>query len=307
MAPAFIVCPMRSGSTLLALILDAHSQLAVARETAIGRTAAGLCSGAWPRATDWYGFPDRWWELCGEDRAGFLRRVASFYEGLLGDYAAARGKVCWVEKSPVNAHHVGLLAELWPRARFIHLVRHPLGVCASLRELRYSLDEAVEYWRETHAALLAWEPALGADRYFRIHYEELVAHPESELRRLTGFLRIPWEPDLLRHHERAYGGLRSVEGGERNRPDRPIDARSLERWQELLIPHEVRSCLRRTEEIRRRLGCADLAGCPRGGRQRPRHSPRQWLRIRVLRLLAEHLDWRPWRSPDAYPPSGPAF
>lgn len=42
---------------------------------------------------------------------------------------------------------------------------------------------------------------IGKDRCLMVFYEQLVLHPELEMRKILGFLDIPWNESVLHHEE----------------------------------------------------------------------------------------------------------
>jgi Sulfotransferase family len=141
----FIVgCP-RSGTTLLRRIADAHSQLAVMPEQ------------HWlPRLWEWRAgirddgtvdselldmlLSDRRFELLDlpfkpvaeRVEAGPPIRYADFVSGLFDLYGQRAGKPHVGEKTPKYVTQLATLAELWPRARVIHVIRDGRDVALSL-------------------------------------------------------------------------------------------------------------------------------------------------------------------------------
>ncbi len=101
-----------------------------------------------------------------------------------------------VLKSPPHTARVGVLAEMFPAARFLHVVRDPFVVFASTMRLWQSLhdvqalqvdrgDTLEQYvfaaFEEMYAAFERDRAALPADRLHEIRYEDLVADPVSVL------------------------------------------------------------------------------------------------------------------------------
>lgn len=42
---------------------------------------------------------------------------------------------------------------------------------------------------------------VGAERCLMVYYEQLVLHPEKEMRRILEYLRLPWDESVLKHEE----------------------------------------------------------------------------------------------------------
>ena len=101
-----------------------------------------------------------------------------------------------VLKSPPHTARVGVLADMFPESRFLHVVRDPFVVIPSTLRLWKSLydvqalqvdrGEALEEYvfaafAEMHAALERDRATLPADRLHEVRYEDLVADPVGTL------------------------------------------------------------------------------------------------------------------------------
>lgn len=216
-APFFVVGCGRSGSTMLRLMLDAHPELAVPGESHFipplwrsrrrylrgGRLDAAALARDIAR-TPHFGH----WKIPAER---FLARVEALehpaFAEVVGEAFLANaehhGKRRWADKTPIYVRRIELLAELWPDARFVHLIRDGRDVALSYLGVPWgpgSVPAAAWKWRRDVSAGRAAGPALGADRYLELRYEELVADPEEALRRLCGFVELAFHPSMLEHH-----------------------------------------------------------------------------------------------------------
>lgn len=113
-------------------------------------------------------------------------------------------KVRWIDATPQNSESIYPLSQLFPRARFIHLLRNPHEVARSLRKMsrtggrNYSMREAYATWlRFTRAARRA-EEAFGRERIIRVHYEDLVSDPDRIFQFVLAFLGEPFSEDCKR-------------------------------------------------------------------------------------------------------------
>ncbi|MHC5023873.1 MAG: sulfotransferase family protein [Planctomycetota bacterium] len=123
-----------------------------------------------------------------------------------------------VLKNPYNTARVGMLRELYPDAKFIHLHRHPAAVCRSNRHLARAghclqqlqdprpgqgyEDRFLENYRAMEDAFAADAGACGADQVVTIRYEDLVRDPIGEIRRAYGQLGLPLTPRFERRLRR---------------------------------------------------------------------------------------------------------
>ena len=126
---------------------------------------------------------------------------------------AARGKARYAEKTPINVLHIELLADVFPEARFIHLIRDGRDVALSYLDTDFgasSLPEAAVQWRRFVRKGRRSGARVGAHRYQEVRYEDLVADPDTVLRSLCEFIDLPFDPSMLRYHERAGVILRNT-------------------------------------------------------------------------------------------------
>jgi hypothetical protein len=101
-----------------------------------------------------------------------------------------------VLKSPPHTARVGVLAEMYPESRFLHVVRDPFVVFSSTMRLWRSLHEVQSLqvdrgdtlepyvfaaFEEMYAAFDRDRAALAPGRLHEIRYEDLVADPVARL------------------------------------------------------------------------------------------------------------------------------
>lgn len=182
--PVFIICPPRSGSTLLRLLLGAHSQLHSLHELHFRRLQVAFATSFGKRAM----------ATLGLDR--------SELEHLLWDRVMHRevvksGKSRIVEKTPANAFSHKRIAACWPDAQFIFLLRHPMSSVASWYEhnpRRKTMEDAES---DALGYMKAVERARTTLPGHTVRYEELTAQPEQSLKEICEFLGVGWEPAML--------------------------------------------------------------------------------------------------------------
>ena len=100
------------------------------------------------------------------------------------------------------------LHRLFPRAQFLHVVRDPDEVVASLTSdnrrwyrshfVRISEDEAYEQWVERVEACIQIERAFGADQVMRVNRADLLAGGQQTLEPVLAFLGEAFDPAVLR-------------------------------------------------------------------------------------------------------------
>lgn len=189
--PVFILCPVRSGSTLLRMMLDSHSALCAPHELHLMELSVQVAGTQAQAAIAELG-------LSGRELEHWL------WDGMLHRVLAASGKQTLVEKTPNHVFMWRRIVACWPDARFIFLLRDPAAVCASWHRVRshWSDAEAIESTRKYVTAL---EQARRHLTGHTVRYEDLTADPERELRGVCAYLGVPWEPAML-----EYGAARRV-------------------------------------------------------------------------------------------------
>jgi hypothetical protein len=201
----FVVgCP-RSGTTLLAVLLDRHSALAVTPETAFfddvapqldghdGADLAGILA-AWRRLPELGLTPHSVLE-----RVNTRRTPGAVLDAILRLYAAANGKARCGEKTPQHLRHSATILDTFADARIVCMLRDGRDVALSLRAMPWgppTLAEAAHLW---HSSLTAADrfAARYPDRFRIVSFEALVADPERTLSGVMTFLGEPFEPRQL--------------------------------------------------------------------------------------------------------------
>jgi tetratricopeptide (TPR) repeat protein len=225
--PIFIVGLPRSGSTLIEQILASHSQVEGTQELPDIEAMAARLGGPARRASDGV-YPDILAALSpAELRAQgeeYLQRAAPHRKSAAPFF---------IDKTPNNFAHVGLIQLMLPNAKIIDARRHPLGCGFSAfkqhfavgQPFAYSLDDLARYYRD-YVALMAHFDAVLPGRVSRVIYERLVADPEAEVRRLLADCGLPFEDGCLRFYENE----RAVRTASSEQVRRPIFRDATDHW-----------------------------------------------------------------------------
>jgi hypothetical protein len=224
--PLLVLGVRRSGTTLLRVMLDRSSQLAIPDESYFVPQLAARHRGPIdaasfvddlrriPTLVEWGVDPARVGERL-QDRMAPGDAIAAVFE----TYAADRGKERWGDKTPMYMQYLPLLVELFPPAQFVHIVRDgrdvarsflamPEGIVTKTWAHPRSVPDFACEWRTEVEAARRLGARVGPKRYLEVRYEALVAEPERELRAICGFAALPFEPELLRHSEDAAASSR---------------------------------------------------------------------------------------------------
>ena len=211
--PLLILGVRRSGTTLLRVMLDRHSQLAVPDESYFVPQLADRHL----RRIDVGSFLDDLsridtvteWAIPLDEVSARLRDgmpVGEAIGAVYAVYAAERGKPRWGDKTPMYMQNLRLLERLFPDALFVHLIRD--GRDAALSFLSMPQGIVTETWmhpRTPAGFACQWRTEVAAarrlgrrvgGRYLEVRYEELVDDVEAVLRRICAFGGLEYEPAM---------------------------------------------------------------------------------------------------------------
>lgn len=249
--PVFIVGAQRSGTTLLRMLLNAHSQIAIPEEARFlmpmlaqphldhgfhGADYSRLI--AFMRASEEFHL---WNYDSGSFFAGLESRsgigLAEFMDALYMSFAQSEGKPYWGDKS-LFFRRIGILAQAFPQSSFIHIVRDGRDVFDSWRKMDESKNCAP-------AAALDWRLKLNLierafdrmtpERSLTIRFEDLLLDPEREARAVCAFLGVDYEAGMLAFHEKS---RRYVGDHHSKLIFKPIDADNKAKWHANLAHRE---------------------------------------------------------------------
>ncbi|MEA2428298.1 MAG: hypothetical protein QOF37_1926 [Thermoleophilaceae bacterium] len=189
--PTFILCTVRSGSTLLRVLLNSHSQIHSPQEMHMRDIGVKMRGEYSEKSLAEIGLDER--------RLEYL-----LWDRMLHRELAESGKRLLVNKTPSDVLIVDRILECWPDARFVYLLRHP-GAIARSRHAARPQDTAERNTAMVLRYAQAVEDARRAHPGHSVRYEDLAADPEAETRRLCEFLGVPWEPAMLDYGEFDHG------------------------------------------------------------------------------------------------------
>jgi hypothetical protein len=217
-SPVFVFSSLRSGSTLLRMLLDSHSQICAPHELHLG----GLRVGS-PKETTRAAM--RSLDLDSELLATLL------WDRVLHVELTASGKSVIVDKTPNNTLQWERIAAFWPEARYLSLLRHPVHVVESLATARPDISVERHHERVTRFARAMTAAGAALPGVLTVRYEDLAADPAAETRRICAWLGVPWEEWMLDYGAQDHGGFRrglgdwgkTIRSGT-VRPPRPLPA-----------------------------------------------------------------------------------
>jgi hypothetical protein len=237
----FLISQPRAGSTLLQKILGSHSDIHtvsepwVALHPLFGMRERGVATDYGARQA-LIGLKDFLSQIPGGERE-YWEAVRLMLARLYRSALAPSGKSRFLDKTPRYYHILPELRLVFPRAKFIFLLRNPLAVLASAIEA-WAPDDCPECLRPFRHDLAA-APALIATALNQacaiVRYEDLAANAAPVVARLCERIGVSFEPEMI-----AYGGsnagraiYRYGDTGTVYRESRPIPGR-IDRWKRTL-------------------------------------------------------------------------
>src|SRR4051794_29950508 len=193
-APAFVLCSVRSGSTLLRVLLDSHSRICAPHELHLRDIAVSLRTDYAERSLAEIGL--------GAERLEYL-----LWDRMLHRELAESGKEMLVNKTPSDVFVVDRIRECWPDSRFIFLLRHPVSIERSRHAARPQ-DSDERNLKMVRRYCDAIEAARHTYDGLTVRYEDVTDDPERETRRVCEFLGVEWEPQMLDYGRFDHGRMR---------------------------------------------------------------------------------------------------
>ncbi len=199
----FIVgCP-RSGTTWLQAMIASHPCVATGPETHFFEAIEGLVrfyEKERPR-------PDGLKEYLAPEE--FYAELRNFFFRITSKIPAPEGNPKWfLEKTPQHVLYMDDIIRLFPEAYFIHLVRDPRNVVASILRAAKTWGKgwfpdsamiAAQLWRRSvEEAHKIPQKIAEPHKFLELKYEDLRSRPEQTLSKVFSWLRLDYTADFVR-------------------------------------------------------------------------------------------------------------
>lgn len=226
----YILGNPRSGTTLLRLMLSAHSGLIVPPEAGFavfllerwdngipyshGRYISALKSTT--KIENWdidYQELDN--QLLKTNVSNLIEAIKETYR-----YYAVRYKEtnCLIgDKNNFYVHHISSICKLSPKAKFIHIIRDGRDVACSYQEVmsknitsKYApnlptdIKKIATQWAENNQKIV---DELSGKKVYQIKLEDLIDNPKDVLVKMCAFLGVNYEKNMLAYYEQEYLGM----------------------------------------------------------------------------------------------------
>jgi len=205
-----IACPGHSGSTLLAMCLNAHSDITVFGEfCTLPKRVAGINKGMGKGLCSYHKenckFLDdrevaRIRAAYGSDgsRFGHLRKLFQ-HSSYVRHFQKISG-ASLIGDSSKDVRWARTLWSVWRWAfdiKFIALIRDGRGVVASHYRQGREIESHAQQWAEEAMKLSKLIETIPSDRIISVRYEDLAIDPETELQKICRFFGLDFETQML--------------------------------------------------------------------------------------------------------------
>lgn len=214
--PFFVLGSQRSGTTMLRLMLNNHRSLCIPHE-----------SGFIP---EFYAKAGRYGDIRDADvQRAMLRDISdshhvsrgklipqlddvlsfpivdyrSLVDAIFQAHIAQFEKPRWGDKTPSYTEDIDVLRQVFPDAKFIHLVRDGRDVLVSQKNIEWlsrNVVRLIRDWQWKVSIAHKVGQVLGED-FLEVRYEDLVRKPEETLREICTFLDEDYDPDMMSYND----------------------------------------------------------------------------------------------------------
>jgi hypothetical protein len=218
---AFIIGTGRCGTTMLAQMLNSHSTICVPHELQIlfeySNNGPRLYEIFKEKKNEYFG-PKDFVELiearCPKkfhvyfDYKNFFEKqqypICSFKKlvnSLYSEIAESKHKKIFIEQTPWYGQRIDILNELFPNAKYIHMIRDGRDVAISYARTSWWHDDIgqnLERWHtEVRQIIDSSNRILNPNQMLQVRYEDIVEQPSVELRRICEHLGVNFEYAML--------------------------------------------------------------------------------------------------------------
>ena len=251
---------------MLRFLLDSHSQIAALPETpwllgaygpdpSLRGVLQGLIGGPYGAVRN----------VSGVEADHILAAGRSFLETLFLPLLGKRNKRLLAFKTPADIRHLDFLVRLFPDAVYIHITRDGRDVALSQLAKKGSFfHDLKEYRRIGFANLLKrwadWEQRIrdvlyrDGLRVVHLKYEDLTADPQRELQRVTAFLGVPFEAEMLDYASMDHDYPIWEAGSTDVARNQGVSDASSGKWRETRMTAEMRYALATYDPVLTELG-----------------------------------------------------
>lgn len=160
--------------------------------------------------------------------------VQDLYKASIAQELEKNNKKLWGDKSPNLQYFIADLKLLLPSTKVIHIVRDGRANAYSLSTRGYrNLKLSAQNWVDGNVQGLINQNILGKENYLIIKYEDLLSHPEAQMRMICDFLNLPFSENIIQL-------LGNKMEEEKNYVKSFFDTSKIDKWKTQLSSKEVK-------------------------------------------------------------------
>ena len=198
--PTFLIGFPRSGTTLLDTILRSHPKIEVIEEKPMFLKTLNLI-----KNNDLNSF--------GNISEIEINNMREKYLNEINKNIKEFNKLnIYIDKLPLNITNVGEILRIFPNAKFILALRHPMDCVLSCYMQDFKLNEAMVNFLDIKSSAILykktmelWEQykSIFKINYVQIKYEDLIENFEKNIKIIIKFLDLNWDKSLLDYRKTA--------------------------------------------------------------------------------------------------------
>lgn len=258
--PFFIIGCGRSGNTLLRSMLVAGGQVAIPPESYVWprvirifktynflpwEKVCSLIIAEFEAYKEFYTWEVNLFEAHQKARQleGKNRTLSNIINEVYKAYQIERsGNIKrWGDKTPINTLYIDKILKVYPKAKFVHIVRDPKDVvCSSVKAKIYkNYQEAANAWKNFETSVYKLKKKILTSQYHKVKYENLVNNTEEELKLLSKFLGVDYSESMLYFYKMKdeLGDVKYQKHHENI--GKPVSNESIGKWKKTLNNDEV--------------------------------------------------------------------
>lgn len=258
MNPIFIIGTERSGTNLMRLILNSHSNIFIPHPPHILKNffkLEPLYSNLTNdenfkqlihdvvRTIELHPYP---WQIEIDKEKVFRtvkeRNLINIFFAIYNLYLEATGKKRWGCKSTFMINHVALIRHYYPSSKFIYMVRDGREVAASAKKTiynHYHIYYIARLWKKEQQTGIYWLNKLSAKDIYLIRYEDILKNPINSIKSLCSFLEEPYQENMLNFFKTDEAKKCASICPSWANTDKPIKKDNYEKYKTELNPSEI--------------------------------------------------------------------
>lgn len=226
--PTFMIGFPRSGTTLLETVLDTQDDILTLSETE-GISKAITLLRSWGMS-----YPQ---DICrlSEDQVQLLR--SAYFDHNSHLYSSDKPYSLVIDKLPLYILHIPLILTLFPNAKFLMSLRHPMDVCLSCFQQMFEINKQMAHFTDLEDTFKRYARVMGQFEEFRaslefpmltVRYEDLVGKFDAVIIEVFDFLGL--RPSDAYKDFHVLGSRKPVLTPSNIQVNREIYKSSCERW-----------------------------------------------------------------------------